>query len=52
MYYVDGVLISHYKSDTKKLMFDVNMNDVKMHRWCIMEEEKDTVLYKLFLENK
>lgn len=30
MYCGDGVIISHYKPDTKKLMFDVNMNHVKM----------------------
>lgn len=47
MYCGDGVIISHYKSDTKKLMFDMNMNDVKMDWECIMEEEEDTILYSL-----
>lgn len=33
-------------------MFDVNMNEVKMDWWCIMEEERDTTVYELSLENK
>lgn len=52
MYCGDGVIVIHYKSDTKKLMFDVNMNDVKMDWRCIMEEEEDTTPYELSLENK
>lgn len=30
MYCRDGVISCHYKSATKKLMFDVNLNNVKM----------------------
>lgn len=52
MYCGNGVIISHYKYDTKKLIFDVNMNGVKTDWWCIMENEKDTIFFELFLEKK
>lgn len=52
MYCGDGVIVSRCKSGTKKLMFDMNMNNAKMDWTCVMEEEEDTTFFELFLENK